>query len=207
MNVIIDRETRIAGLGLTPDEAMASMRFYVERSGKLSYARQERRKQIHAWLPKPNLLHVKDVGVILYRGNTFKNLKTGREVLVTNKPLSHYLTLYNAFDGYIDYEDFTITIAQEVNEFLGNISNIYMTLNDFPYIKPVESLQIKHYHATTIHDVGVIETANASIVVSDGGTMKEVEKVIGVSCDCLLAYLFASMGFAYDGKTLRRIHG
>lgn len=206
MNVIIDRETRIAGLGLTTEEAMESMRFYVERSGKLSTVRLERRKEIHPWLPRPNLLHVKGVGAILYRGNSFVNLKTGTEVMVVNKPMAHYLCLYSAFDGEISFEDFTITIAKEVNEFLSNVSGTYLSLNDFPYIKPVESLKIKHYHQTVVENVSVIETMNQSIVVSDNGYMREVEKVIGVSCDCLLAYLFASMGFSYDGVHLRRVH-
>lgn len=206
MNVVIDRETKIVGLGLTQSEAMESMSFYVERSGKLTAARLARKKEIHAWLPKPNLLHVKGIGAILYRGNTFLNLRTNREVTVSNKSMSHYLSLFNAFDGYISFEDFTITIADEVNEFLRNVLGVTVKLSEFPYIKPVETLHIKHYHITEMEKVAVIETLDQSIVVSDNGKMKEVEKVIGVDCECLLAYLFASMGFSYDGKTLRRLN-
>lgn len=204
MNIVVDRETRIAGLGLTQEEAMNSMNFYVERSGKLSPARELRRKEIHAWLPSHDLLHVKGVGAIQYKDNCFVNLRTGRTVRVAIKPLSHYLCLYNAFDGKLSFEDFTLTLAQEVNAFLEGISKTFLTLNDFPYIKPVETLSIKHYHATVIPELSVVETTNDTIVIIDGGVAKEVDKTAGISSDCLLAYLFASMGYLYDGRSLRR---
>lgn len=203
MNIVFDRETKIVGLGLTQKEAYDSMRFYVERSGRLSPERLERRKEIHAWLPHPNLLYVTGIGAILYEKNYFTNLVTGRKVRVYVKPLAHYLCLYSAFDGKLSFQDFTVTIAQEVNRFLSNISDKFLTLNDFPYINPVENLKIKSYHKTNIGDVSIIETQNDTLVIMSGGVAKEVDRTIGVDTDCLLAYLFASRGFTYDGKELK----
>lgn len=206
MKATLDRETGIVGLGITLEEAMASMRFYIERSGRISAEREIRRKDIHAWLPRPYMLHVKGVGAILYEDNYFKNMKTGRKVRVQIKPLAHYLCLYSAFDGELSFEDFTLTIAPEVNQFLKNISDKFLTLNDFPYIKPVESLDIMHYHATVVSNLSIIETTSDTIVAVLGDVTKEVDKTLGVDSDCLLAYLLASMGFCYDGHELRRIH-
>jgi hypothetical protein len=205
MNIVFDRETRIAGLGLTQEEAYEAMSFYVERSGKITRAREDRRKEIHTWLPRPNILHVKDVGAILYEKNYFTNLATGRKVRVQVKPLSHYLCLFNAFDGRLSFEDFTITIAPEVNKFLSNISDKFLTLNDFPYINPVEKLDIKSYHKITAEDIALVETKNDTIVLSADGKIREVGKTVGIDTDCLVSYLFASCGYLFDGKELRRI--
>lgn len=206
MNIAVDRETKITGFGRTPEEAFASMRFNVERSGRLSEERLERRKEIHAWLPKDNLLHVSGIGAILYEKGQFKNLVTGRTVKVLTKPLAHYLYLYSAFDGLISYEDFTITIAPEVNRFLSNISDRFLTLNDFPYISPVDSFVTRAYHQTNIADLTIVETVNDTIVILNGvNTGYEVNKSVGISSDCLLAYLFASQGYTYDGVELKRV--
>lgn len=206
MNMLVDRETRITGIGRTPEEALASMNFYIERSGRLSTERIQRRKEIHAWLPRPNLLHVKNVCAIQYDGTYFINLKTGRKVHVKVKPLAHYLCLYSAFDGELSFEDFTLTIAPEVNKFLSNISSKFLSLNDFPYVKPVENLEIKYYHETKIQSLSLIETVNDTIVVKYEDELKEVDKTPGVTSDCLLAYLLATIDFEYDGTHMRRLH-
>lgn len=205
MNIVVDRETRIAGLGLTQEEAMLDMKFNVERSGKFTTERLNRRKEVHAWLPKPNLLHVSGVGAILYENNQFINLRTERRARVRIKPLSHYLCLYSVFDGKLSYEDFTITISPEVNRFLGNISDKFLALCDFPYIKPVESLKIKYYHKTVIPGLSVVETFDNTLAVTEGTRAYEVDKTPGADNDCLLAYLLASRGYIYDGFELRSI--
>lgn len=204
MNISVDKETRIVGLGLTPEEAMSDMLFYVERSGRLSTEHLKRKKEIHTWIPNRQLIHVKGVGAVLYNGGVFENLRTGRRVALINKPLSHYLGLYNAFDGLLSFEDFTLTLGAEVDRYLSGIYGGVGTVRDFPYIKPVEKLDIRHYHATTLSNVSVLETESGTIVVTDGERMREVDKVPGVSTDCILAYLFASMQIGYDGRSLRR---
>lgn len=50
MNIAGDMGTRIVGFGLTQSDAMKDLQFNLERSGKLSASRLERRKEIHAWL-------------------------------------------------------------------------------------------------------------------------------------------------------------
>lgn len=206
MKVSLDRETGIIGLGISLEDAIASMRFYKERSGRISSERELRRKDMHAWLPKPNVLQVKGLCAIIYKDNYFENMKTGRKIRVRVKPLAHYLCLFSAFDGEISFSDFTLTIAPEVNQFLRNISGKFLTLNDFPYIKPVESLDIVHYHATVDPDLSIVETTSDTIVAVKGDSMKEVDKTLGADSDCLLAYLLASVGYSYDGHELRRIH-
>lgn len=204
MNIVFDKETRIVGLGLTQEEAYTSMKFYVERSGKITQEREKRRKKIHAWLPKENVIHVTGIGAVMYEKNYFVNLLTGRKVRMHAKALAHYLDLFSAFDGRISFEDFTLTIAPEVNEFLANISDKFQTLNDFPYINPVENIKIKSYHQTLISNVSIIETMNDTIVLMDGSSGREVSKTVGVDAECLLSYLFASSGYCYDGNTLTR---
>lgn len=203
MNIAGDMETRIVGFGLTQSDAMKDLQFNLERSGKLSASRLERRKEIHAWLPKPNLLHVKGIGAILYDNNFFINLQTQRKVRARIKPLSHYLCLFSAFDGKLSYEDFTITISPEVNKFLGNISDKFLQLCDFPYIKPVEDFKIKNYHRTVIPDMAVCETYNNSIVLSTKNHGAEVDLTPGADNDSLLAYLLAADGYVYDGYSIK----
>lgn len=205
LNIYLDRETKIVGCGLTPEEAYQNMQFYVERRGKLSSKHLARRKEIYAWLPRPGFIHVKSVGAIQYKNDEFINLRTGRRVRAQRKSLAHYLDLFNAFDGYLSFEDFTLTIAQEINQFLEDVSDVYQAIDDFPIVKPVDNLDIKHYHATNIPDLIVIETYSGTIAVTDGDRVLEVDKMIGVSCDCLLAYLFAYMGYLFDGRSLRKL--
>ena len=78
MNIAGDMETRIVGFGLTQSDAMKDLQFNLERSGKLSASRLERRKEIHAWLPKPHLLHVKGIGAMLYDNNFFISISISR---------------------------------------------------------------------------------------------------------------------------------
>lgn len=205
MNLLVDRETKIVGVGRTQEEALASMRFNIERSGRITPQRAERRKEIHAWLPTSNLLHIKGVGAILYENNHFKNLRTGRTVRVKVKPLSHYLCLYSVFDGKLSYEDFTITVAPQVDLFLRNISDKFLSLNDFPYIKPAETFKIKYYHETVVPGLLLMETYNDTIVVSYNDDYYEVDKVIGVDTECLISYLLSSIGFTYDGMEMRKV--
>lgn len=204
MNTSKDNETGIVGLGLTPEEARESMRFYVERSGKLSQETLKRRKEIHTWLPRPNILHVTGVGAIQYKDNRFINLVTGRKVPVYVKPLSHYLCLYSAFDGRLSFKDFTVTISQEVNRFLSNISDKFLTLDDFPYISPGETTTIKWSHICEDPSMAIIETQNDTITLRVRGIDYVVDKIMGVDYDCLISYLFAYAGYTYDGTKLGR---
>lgn len=206
MNFVIDKETKIPGIGLTQADAYKSMRFYVERSGKLSTERLERRKQMYTWLPRKNLLHVNGVCAILYEGGYFKNTVTGKKVKVVKKAMSQYLYLFSAFDGMISFEDFTITIAKEVNRFLDNISNVFQHVNDFPYIRPVEDMKIKNYHEIPGVGLSFFETKNDTIVLYDNEESAEVDRVPGVDTECLIAYLLAYKGYAYDGKELIKVH-
>lgn len=203
MNIAGDIDTRIVGFGLTQSDAMKDLQFNIERSGKFSASRLKRREEIHAWLPKPNLIHVTGVGSILYDDNFFINLQTGRKVRARIKPLSHYLCLFSAFDGKLSYEDFTITISPEVNKFLGNISDKFLQLCDFPYIKPVEEFKIKNYHKTIIPNMSICETKNNSIVLSMGNKGSEVDLTPGSDSESLLAYLLAANGYIYDGYTIK----
>ena len=206
MNVVVDRETKIPGFGRTPDEAFASMQFNLERSGRLSDHHIQKRKEMHAWLPKPNLLHVTGVGAIVYEKGFLRNLVTGRKVKLLMKPFAHYLCVFSAFDGLISFEDFTLVIAPEVNRFLSNISDKYLTINDFPYINPADSFKPVAYHQTVLESVSVVETDTDTIILMLGdGKGWEVNRSVGVDSDCLLAYLFASQGFTYDGESLERI--
>lgn len=206
MNIYLDRETKIVGCGLTPEEAQLNMQFYVERRGKLSAEHLARRKEIYAWLPKPSMLHVKGIGAIQYVNDEFVNLRTGRKVRAQRKALAQYLDLFNAFDGYLSFEDFTLTIQQEINLYLSGISDVYQAIDDFPIVKPVDNLDIKHYHGTIVPGLSVIETYSGTIAIAEGKRVLEVDKMIGVSTDCLLAYLFAYMGYLFDGRSLRKLN-
>lgn len=204
MNLSTDRETGIIGIGLTQEDAVSSMKFRMELNGHLTAKRKDRRDVMRAWLPDTNILHVKGVGAISYANHQFTNLRTGKVVNIRELPMSHYLYLFDVFDGYINFDDFTLTIGPEVDTFLRNISDKFLELKNFPYIKPVENLQIKHLHSVS-PGVSVIETPNNSIVTTIDSTFAEVDKTLGVDNKCLLAYLFSSMGYMYDGKELRRI--
>lgn len=205
MKITVDRDTKICGFGLTEEEAISSMKFNIERSGRLSQERLQRRKDIHAWLPMPTLLQIKGVAAVHYNDGRLTNLRTGQSVRVRVTPMAHYKYLFSVLGGALSYEDFTLTLQQEINQFFRNISETFLELNDFPYIKPVENFQIKAFHDTVIPELSFIETKDNSIVLSYKDRMVTVDKMPGVESSSLMAYLLASVGFTYDGKDIRRI--
>ena len=206
MNISVDKETKICGFGPTPEEALQAMHFKLERRGRLTPEREERRKELHAWLPRKNMLHIQGVGAVIYEDGWLYNLRTDKRKRMRNTPLSQYRYLYNILDGEISYEDFTLTIGPEVNQFVKNISETFLTLNDFPYIQPAERIQISAYHTTVIPELIVMETVAREIVVSYQDKAIAVTKTPGVENTSLLSYMLASIGFLYDGETIRRIH-
>lgn len=197
-----DQKTKIIGFGTTEEEAEKELRFNMARHSIASdtsgyYAK--RRKELYSWRPLPTLLAIKSLCSISYSEGKLYNTVTKKSVDITPKPLSHYLYLYFILGGIVSFEDFTIAMSKEINEFLANISPEFGILDDFPYIKP-GNLQ----DATDIHYLKcggfVCETKTGSILVCNGSRVLAVDLIEGIDRDCLISYGLAKLGIVYNGQ-------
>lgn len=140
----------------------------------------------------------------MYEDGCLRDLKSGKTLYLKFKPLSHYLYLFQLLGDYISYEDFTVTIGKEVVAFLRNISPMFGTLKDFPYIEPGdlrEAINIVNYP----HRCFKCNTID-EVLVSDGNRVFSAEIPYGVDEDCISAYCFAKLSIAYNGKEVYLCH-
>lgn len=202
-----DHKTNIVGIGATEEEAEAELKFNLLRHD-ISYDKDgyymKRRSELYSWLPLNNVFSIKSLCSICVRDGRMFNTTTGVSMSIEPKYLSHYLYMFFLLDGLVSFDDFTITMAAEVNQFLGNISSVFGTLDDFPYTKP------GHLDTTTaIHTLPcgayVYETTTSEIVVSDKNKSYAIDVPNGVDVNCMVAYGLAKLGVIYNGYNSRRV--
>lgn len=200
------RERRVFGFGETAQEAKDELIFNIARqdlrndaSGKY----QRRREELYTWLPLPSILSIRNVTAITYDGAFLTNNKTGDQILIKHKRMSHYLYLYNLIGSEVSFEDFTIAMGREVDEFLANISPEFGKLDEFPYTKPGEmrdAISVTNYP----HKCFVCETKQGNeVLVCDGNKVLSIMVPDGVERECIIAYGFAKLNVLYDGLEVK----
>ena len=196
-----DQKTKIMGFGSTEVEAEEELRFNMARhdiGSDVSGIYLKRRQELYSWMPLPTLFAIKSIGSVSYEKGYLQNTVTKKVIEVEPKPLAHYMYLYYILDGKVSFEDFTITMAKEVNSFLSNISDCFGTLDDFPYTKPADISDAVNIHHLKCGGF-VCDTKTNSIIVCNGYRMLSIDLIDGIDKDCLIAYGLAKLGVAYNG--------
>lgn len=96
---------------------------------------RERRKELHPWLPKDNMLHINGLGCLVYNNYKLTNTKTGKTIPVTQAGKTIYYYMANMFRNELSYTDVTVVLRPELDKLFGNISNEFTLIKDMPYIK------------------------------------------------------------------------
>lgn len=202
-----DYKTNIVGIGATEAEAEAELKFNLLRhdiSLDEDGYYMRRRSELYSWLPLSNVFSIKSLcSICVQNGRMFNNV-TGVSMAVEPKHLAHYLYMFFLLDGMVTFDDFTITMSAEVNQFFKNISDVFGTLDDFPYTKP------GHLESTTaIHvlpcGASVYETTTGEIVVSDKRKSYAIDVPAGVDVNCIIAYGLAKLGIIYNGFMSKKV--
>lgn len=192
-----DYKTKIVGYGIDKEEAAAELMFNLIRNNiTLSKEYMRRRNEIFAWLPLPNVLSIKGKTTIVYKDGTLQDTVTGEIIQVQPLPLSHYLYLYYLLGRYLSFEDFTITIAEEVNKFLNNISPDFGNIDDFPYLEINNDIPVTGIHQFDF-PAFVGETEDGYSAAYDK-TLVHVASIDGINSQCLVSYCLARVGVAYN---------
>lgn len=204
MKIIKDKKTQIVGFGETSEEAAYSLHYNMARrnlDNDVTGIYRERHEILHPWQPLPNMLQICGVGNITRTGNIFTNTRTGVSLPMSSDPMSHYITLYFLLDGQLSFDDFSVSIAREVDTFLGDG---FDSLDDFPYFKPVDLRNLTAMHCVT-DDISVAETSMRTLIFTRNRKSLEIDLVDSIDPQSLLAYGLARLGVLYNGKEFKEI--
>lgn len=178
------------GFGLTAEEAEHD--WYVNRcresigdDTKNIYT--GRKRELEAWLPCMNTLHISGVGCMVYEGDMLKEERSGRSVRLTRKGYSIYSYMAELFGDGLSYEDIAVCIQDEVSTFFKSVSGEFYALKEYPVVKVAER--------NVQFNPDVVYTLCNGVLVGDGGDVVGM-KIIGDEQYHLLEA--ASMGNKYD---------
>lgn len=126
------------GFGINESDARQDLLFNLckqnimeDKSGRFI----KRRKELHPWLPKRNMLHLTGVGCLLYDRYSLTNTVTHKTIPVHCYDKTIYYYLAELFGEFLTYTDIAIVLQPELNEFFKNISCRFIELNQYPYIE------------------------------------------------------------------------
>lgn len=196
---LYDEATGVAGYGFDEEEARRELNLNKARKNINSdpfYLK--RRHMFYSWLPTDQSLSIAGVTTITYDGTYLQDSVKGYYTLCSKERFAHYYDLYYLLATYISFEDFTITIGPEVDQFLNNISPNYGSLKDFPNIEMSKLEQITALHKLSIDGV-VGETNNGFIAIS-GIQSCFVPRIGNIKDKYLVSYALARLGITYNGK-------
>lgn len=202
-----DKQTRVSGYGVTKKEALEELRLNMARldinNDKTGFYKK-RRTELYSWLPTSDVFSIRSVCTILYEDDRLIDANTGASILLEKEPLSHYTYMYYLLAPYLSFEDFSITIAKEVDLFLNGISPAFGHLSDFPATTPGNMSDA--VDVNMIDNIGFwCRSKTNTIQVCDLQRVLEIPCISGIAEHCLVAYGFAKLGIAFTkGKAHKR---
>lgn len=94
----------------------------------------KRREQLSPWLPKPNMLHMNEIGCLVYENGILYNTKTGIRLNVTRKGNAVFYYLAKLVGTDLSYTDIIVSARPELDRFFQNISPEFKPIEKAPYI-------------------------------------------------------------------------
>ena len=143
MNVFYSTKDGVIGFGETTeliDEDLYINLCSLDLSNDSKGLYIKRREQLMPWNPKPNLLHVKDLGCLVYDGVHLLNTKTGKfiEVSQSNSNIFYYMAVLFGTD--INYEDIVVVMRHEIDTLFKVAAPNVLPIKNMPVIRIADSI-------------------------------------------------------------------
>lgn len=128
------------GFGISKKEAEQDLMINLAKSGNATTLLIDKRwQQLRPWHPTKYILHLSDVGALLYIPAEFAlmNTKTNKKVGLSNRSIYYYVSsLYGAALSYLDV---TVVLRKEIDEFFTSITSGFLKISNHPVIKLANS--------------------------------------------------------------------
>ena len=102
-----------------------------DKSGKFL----RRKKELHPWMPRKNMLHLTGIGCLVYDKYCLTNTATNKTLPVHYYDMAIYYYLAELFSDMLSYTDIAIVLQSEINQFFREISYRFLELEQYPYIE------------------------------------------------------------------------
>ena len=129
-------ENGFVGFGLSRELAVEDSKWNQLRQASVEVddKYKERRKQLHPWLPRPNMLHITGVGCIMTDGQQIWDAANSSKKMLCWKYSIFYI-LQSLFPGKLSFEDICFTIREELDTLFSNVSADVVLIKDMPPIR------------------------------------------------------------------------
>ena len=168
----------------------------------------KRRQVLKPWLPLENMLHISGIGCLVYENGILRDEKSGRSINITDVNYSTFYYLCSVFQGMLSFTDIAIVLRPEIDIFFRNIDKRFHSLNDFPQIKLLNSLNGFEPTVTYMLDFGIlVGVADNMLGIKEQG--HELFFTVDMEKDCsiqaMLSYLGLKLGYLFTEKEARQV--
>lgn len=138
MGAFVRQRYNSIGFGISPEEALedayinaCSANIASDTTGVFN----RRRSEIHPWMPTKYMLHLSDIGCLVYENARIREVKSGKEVIMAATDNSMFYYLAELFENRLSYTDIVCVLREEIDTFFTNISKDFIPIKNMPIIQ------------------------------------------------------------------------